>query len=71
MLYSYTCMLHGIPYMHHQLFCIQYIIAGHLNSAAQNACAPCVVLPRGQSIRNLLCTLPHLFTVQKVYSTQI
>jgi len=44
MLCLYTCMLHGIPYTHHQsLFYIQYIISADLNSAAQNACA---VLPR-------------------------
>ena len=59
MLYSYT------------FICIQHIIPGHLNSAAQYAHASRAVLPQGESIQNLLCTLPHLFTVQKVYSTRI
>jgi len=60
-----------IPDMRHQLFCIQYIISGHLNSAPHNARVPRAVLPCGELIQNLLCTLPHLFTVQNAYSTRI
>ena len=63
MLYSYTCMLHSIPSTRHSLFCIQYIISGHLKSAPQNAH---VVSSRGESIQNLN-KLPHLFTVQNLY----
>ena len=70
MLYSYTCMLHSIPSTRHSLFFIQYIISGHLNSAPQNAHVAHAVSSRGESIQNLN-KLPHLFTVQNVYSTRI
>jgi len=50
-------MLHGIPYTHHQLLCIQYIISGHLNSDAQNARVPRAIFSRGKSIQNLLCKM--------------
>ena len=70
MLYSYTCMLHSIPSTRHSLFCIQYIISGHLNSAPQNAHVAHAVSSRGELIQNLN-KLPHLFTVQNVYSTRI
>jgi len=31
----------------------------------------CAVSPWGESVQNLLCKLPHLFTVQNVYLTRI
>jgi len=51
MLYTYICMLHGIPYTSQSLFCIQYIISGHLNSAAQNDRAACTVSSWGETIQ--------------------
>jgi len=47
------------------------IISSYLNSAAQNSRAARAVAPRGEWIQNLLCKLPHSFTVYNVYSTRI
>ena len=60
MVYSYTCMLHGIPDTRHLLVCIKCTISGHLNSAAQNGRVPRAVLPRGESIQNCVNCLIHL-----------
>jgi len=65
MLYSYTWMLHCIPYTHHHFFCIQYIISGHLNSAAQNARA---IFSRGESIQNILCIHCLIYLLYKRYT---
>ena len=65
MLYSYTWMLHCIPYTHHQFFCIQYIISGHLNSAAQNARA---IFSRGESIQNIMCIHCLIYLLYKRYT---